>query len=76
MSIQSNNAVFSEVQLAHESSAPKVDITLSNGVKIYSINAAVTAGASTQLPNRSLFIDSNGKFGVVDGGVLKPFAFS
>lgn len=74
MSIQSSNGVFSVLQFANAGSDPKVDITLSNGIKIYSVNTAVTAGASSTLPNGSLFIDSNGQFGTVGSGVFKPFA--
>lgn len=74
MSIESPNGNFSVVQLrSSDVNAPKADISLSNGVNIYSIPTVVIAGSSTTLPNRSLFIDSNGVLGVVKDGALKPF---
>lgn len=74
MSITSSNGNFSVLQLLNEGSAPKVDISLSNGVNIYSINTTVTAGATAApLPNHSLFIDSTGAFGMIEDGVFKLF---
>lgn len=74
MSIQANTGVFSVVQLAKEGAEPKADISLSNGVKIYSVSGATIADSKCSLPNNSLYIDANGAFGVIQGGKFKPFA--
>lgn len=74
MSIQSSSGVFSTLKLSDCGDKPSIELT--NGVKIFSLAAETQAGAASALPNHSLYIDAKGAFGVVEGGILKPFLFA
>lgn len=73
MSVQSSNGNFSVLQFSSEGDLVKEDVLFSNGVKLYSINFVTKAGSKTDIPDKSLYVDKNGAFGVVDKGILKPF---
>lgn len=71
MSIECSSASITNLSLSDIDSKPAIELL--NGVKIFSLSFVTQAGGFATLPNHSLYIDSNGVFGVVEGGIYRPF---